>query len=396
MTRAVMLLMLAACNAPAPSLKIAFAGPPSQQCPSTDCAGVPMNCPSVMSIRIVDPPDRDPTHPLHSQCVPLTPDHNSDMCVVASVDLITKPLPVRDLEVQVALYPSTAIAVDPTNNSLLCPTTVQYSAATGFPVEQAPTPALGGNAFYHPGDQTVTVTLGCTDLDAINASCAGSKVVQVAASLESFKDRFPVTDVSVVDQLEVSVGEPRAIDNTFELSPNDTSLLTLQISGNGRPTWEGEASSPLTRYVCLKVRDNAAQSTATATCKLMIADQPVDLVGELLAKDQLDALLNALVLPEFPAQGLTVGIVVDQVGDPVPGAVVTAKQHNVAYQATDTEFSGMTTSDLGIFVSTDAPFGTEFSTEVTVGGSRQSLSGIGGLINGMATIVILRPAGLQL
>jgi hypothetical protein len=318
------------------------------------------------------------------------------MCVVASVDLVTKPLPVRDLEVQVALYPATAIAVDPTNNSLLCPTTVQYSTATGFPVEQAPTPALGGHAFYHPGDQAVTVTLGCTDLDAINASCAGSKVVQVAASLESFKDRFPVTDVSVVDQLEVSAGEPRAVDNMFELSPSDTSLLTLQINGNGRPTWEGEASSPLTRYACLKVRDNAAQSTATATCKLMTAGQPVELVGELLAKEQLDALLKALLLPEFPAQGLTVGIVVDQVGDPVPGAMVTAKQHKVAYQATDTEFSGMTTSDLGIFVSTDAPFGTEFSTEVTVGGSRQSLSGIGGLINGMATIVILRPAGLQL
>jgi hypothetical protein len=68
----------------------------------------------------------------------------------------------------------------------------------------------------------------------------------------------------------------------------------------------------------------------------------------------------------------------------------------VAYQAKDTEFSGAATSDLGIFVSTDAPFGTEFSTEVMVSGTRQTLTGIGGLIEGMATIVILRPAGRPL
>jgi hypothetical protein len=290
----------------------------------------------------------------------------------------------------------TAIGVNPTDMTLQCPQTVQYSAATGFPIEQAPTPALGGHTFYHPGDQTVTVTLGCTDLDAINASCAGAQLVDVAASLENFKDRFPVSDASVVDHLTVSAGEPHAVNNAFDLNPNDTSPLMLKIDGNGRPTWEGAVASPLKRYACLKVRDDAAESTATVTCRPMTPEQPLELVGELLAKEQLDTLLKPLLLPAFPPQGLTVGIVVDEVGDPVAGATITAKQHKIAYQAKVDEFSGTATSDLGIFVSTDAPFGTEFTTDVTLGGEQQTLSGIGGLIEGMVTVVILRPAGRQL
>jgi hypothetical protein len=392
MTRVAVIVMLAACNAPPPSLRIAFAGPPTQACPSTDCADVPMNCPSVISIRIVVPPDVDPDHPLLEQCQEMMPNGHSNMCVVASIDLVETPLPVQDLEVQVALYPTTAVGVNATGTALVCPNRVQYSAVTGFPVEQAPTPALGGHAFYHPGDQTVTVTLGCTDLDAINTSCAGLELVKVAASIENFEDRFPVLNDNV-QQLEVSAGEPRPLSNAFELFPRDTSPLTLQINGSGRPTWEGEVQSPFNNYACLKVWDNAAQSTATVTCRRVTADQPLELLGELMGKKLLDDLLKNLELTEFPSQGLTVGIVVDEVGDPIEGAVVTAKQSTVRYWAADSTFSGTATSDRGIFVSTDAPFGTEFSTEVMVGNTRQSVSAIGGLLVGMATIVILRPGG---
>lgn len=403
MARAAVILVLAACDAPAPSLNIAFAGPPSQSCRMDDrdgppaCADVSMKCPAVMGIRIVDPADADPEHSIYPQCTEMTPNGHKNMCVVATVPLLAPALPVRDLEVQIAVFPKPAIPVDPADvNHLVCPNNVQYSAATGFPVEQAPTPALGGRAFYHPGDQVVTVTLGCTDLDLLNSWCAGSEAVQVAALLENFKDRFQVTAPSVVDRLEVSAGEPRAVGNAFALNPTATTPLGLKIDGNGRPAWKGEITSPLIQYVCLKVRDNAAETTATATCTRVTPDQQLDLVGELLAKPQLDAVVKALLLPEFPPQGLTIGVVVDQVGDPVSGAVVTAKQHAIAYQATNDEFSGTATSGLGIFVSTDAPFGSEFSTDVVIGGTRQTLTGIGGLIEGMATIVVLRPAGRQL
>lgn len=396
MARAAVILVLAACDAPAPSLNIAFAGPPSQACPSTACGKVPMKCPAVMGIRIVDPTDPDPDHPMYPQCTEMTPNGHKDMCVVATVPLSAPALPVRDLEVQIAVFPKPAIPVDPADlNHLMCPNNVQYSAASGFPVEQAPTPALGGRAFYHPGDQAVTVTLGCTDLDTLNSWCAGSEAVQVAASLENFKDRFQVTDLSIVDRLDVSAGEPRAVGNAFELNPTATTPLAL-IDGNGRPAWKGEITSPLIRYVCLKVRDNAAETTATASCTRVTPDRELDLVGDLLAKSQLDAVVKALALPEFPPQGLTIGVVVDQVGDPVPGAVVTVKQYAIAYQANDFEFSGTATSGLGVFVSTDAPFGSEFSTDVVIGGIRQTLTGIGGLIEGMATIVVLRPEGQQL
>jgi hypothetical protein len=88
--------------------------------------------------------------------------------------------------------------------------------------------------------------------------------------------------------------------------------------------------------------------------------------------------------------------VVDEVGDPVTGAVVMAKQHAVAYETPGSGFSGVATSARGIFVATDAPFGTEFTTDVVIDGVRQSFSGVGGLIDGMVTVVILRPNGGQL
>ena len=163
----VVVLAIAACHTPPPQLQLAFAGPPSQACPSTDCATMQVKCQTVMSIRIVDPTDA--SSPYLSQCVLVSP-QQGDMCALAGVHLDPTPIPVRDLEVQVALYPATVIPRDPMNpDVLLCPTKVEYSAATGFPVEQAqaPTPALGGRAFYHPGDQAVVVTLGCTDRKSV-------------------------------------------------------------------------------------------------------------------------------------------------------------------------------------------------------------------------------------
>ena len=59
------------------------------------------------------------------------------------------------------------IPVDPTTGNLDCPTTISFSASSGFPDESAPSPAVGGRAFYHPNDALTTVELGCTDLDAL-------------------------------------------------------------------------------------------------------------------------------------------------------------------------------------------------------------------------------------
>ena len=383
---------IGACNTPTPRLRLAFAGPPSQACPSTNCAEVPMICETVMSIRIADPADT--TAPYLSQCS-LVDHQRKNMCALAVVDLEPTPLPVRELEVQVALYPATAIPTDPMNpGALLCPAKVAYSAATGFPVEQAPTPALGGHAFYHPGDEAVVVTLGCTDLAAINDSCVASDRVTVTATIEDFNTRFPVTGGSqgLADRLLVSVGEPRALDSTFVLNFPDIRWLA-RSSDQLPPTWGGDVDYLFNKYACLEVFEMTGQSTATVRCKRVPSRAGLELSGVWMGKPQLDEILLALGTTEFPNAGLTVGMVIDDVGNPVAGAIVSASTGTVAYPAPQGD--GLVTggtSTTGIFLSSDAVFGAEFSTG---GPGQPTISGIGGLVAGRATIVILQTSGPQ-
>ena len=387
MKHAVLILGLAACNTPTPRLSLVFAGPPSQACPATDCADIPMPCRTVMSIRISDPAST--TSAYLAECVEVPVNHDQDMCAISTVDLAPTAIPVRDLEVQVALYPLSMIQPDPKNPVLMCPARVAYNVATGFPVEQAPTPALGGNAFYHPGDETVVVTLGCTDLAAIAASCAVPDRVKVDATVLDFDTRFTVMggSPSLADRLRVSVGEPQERDNATVLDTADTRLLARSSPGP-IPRWSSETDLLFHQYACLEVLENAGQSTATLRCQAKSTAPAFALTGAWMAKDRLDELLGALRLPELPDQGLTVGVVVDGTGAPLGGQVVSPKQGTVEYLSLDgTSFvAGGATTAAGIFVSRDAPFGTEFTT---AGPGPLSVSGIGGRVSGRVTLVIL-------
>lgn len=351
-----------------------------------------MKCQTVMSIRIVDPTDA--SSPYLSQCVLVSPQHGN-MCALAAVDLEPTPIPVRDLEVQVALYPATVIPRDPMNpDVLLCPTKVEYSAATGFPVEQdqAPIPALGGRGFYHPGDQSVVVTLGCTDLGSIDASCVASNEMTVTATVKDFSTGLSVmgdNPPGVADRLRVSVGEPIASGSTFVLDPGDT--RSLNRSSSGSPvTWENAVDLPFRSYACIEVLDDVAQTTATLHCQPVIAGQRLDLSGlsgVWLEKMRLMQILTAFGFTGFPEGGLTLGMVVDNLGKPVAGAVVSASMGTVEYSP-DSQGNalgtGATAAD-GIFLSRDATFGTVFST-----GGAGGTPGIGGLVAGRLTVVILQ------
>lgn len=396
LARCVALGVLAACNTPTPTLLLRFAGPPSQACPSTECSQVPMTCKTVMSIRIVDPADT--TAPYLSQCIEVKPDRKEDMCSLGTVDLIEKPLPVRDLEVQVAVYPASAISIDPdAPDELRCPANVQYSAATGFPIEQSPTPALGGQAFYHPGDDSVTVTLGCTDLASINESCVTSNPLDVTASVDDFDTLFPVPGGSsgTASQLKVSVGEPKLLDGSYVLSGDDSRTLKPVIGNSMTATWADAIDLRFDKYVCVEVYETVAQSTAALRCRQVSAGSRLDLRGARISKETLQKLLGALepLEPppfEFPDKGLTIGIVADQAANAVPGIVVTPSMGTVKYQSTQGMLAGGSTSSTGIFLSTDAPFGATFSTS---GGGRTPISGIGGAVAGRVTIVILQFGG---
>jgi hypothetical protein len=379
----------AACGTPTPQLHILLSGGPSQACPSTDCTKVSLDCDAVMSIRIIDP--KDPTAPFLKQCDPIPLNGAHDMCSLRKVDLDPTPIPVRDLEVQVAIYPLSSIPVDPVTKELQCPTKVVYSGADGYPVEQSPSPSLGGHAYYHPGDAAVNVTLGCTDLRAINEDpvCIGPPKIDVTATVYDFDTRYSLGGTpSLASQLRVWVGEPRAFDTGYVLTPSDERELMLQDT-DLISTWQGGVDLPLQKYVCVEVLEDGPQNTSALRCKLVTPGPSLDLAGVRISKDTLGSILKALNLSDVPPEGLTVGVVVDQVFNAVSGVTVNAGGKDVKYLARPGVLEGTATSSLGIFVSADAPFGTVFSTSP----AQATIPAVGGKVTNKVTIVILQPLG---
>lgn len=387
---AALLVALVACNTPSPSLRIRITEGPTQSCDTLNCANVPLACKTWISIRIIDP--ADPQAPFLSQCQQIPPNRNRDLCSIASVDLETTALPITDLEVQVALYPESMITTDPLTGDDVCPSDIEYDAVNGFPVEGETTPALGGRGFYRPGDENIIVTLGCTNLELVNdATCVGLASVRVAATVDDFDTGLTV-GVTLADQLGVSTGEPRSDNNQFELNPSD--LTALERTVVFQPAWATDVDQLFVSTACLAVLEDAPQSTTTLTCQqAAVTDDDLTFTGVRLSKSSLDQILRTLSLTQFPPLGLTIGIVLDSDGDPLPGQVVTVPAGTtVQYLSSDrNSIVGTSTSGGllgGVFVTTDAPFGTSFST--SGGTPSATVTALGGRIQNKVTIVALR------
>jgi hypothetical protein len=301
---------------------------------------------------------------------------------------------LTDLEVQVALYPESMITTDPMTGADVCPSDTQYDAVNGFPIESEVSPAAGGRAFYRPGDETIFVTLGCTNLEAVNdAACVGVANVHVAASIDNFDTGLTV-DPAQADHLSVGVGEPRSFGGTYVLNPGDITPLDRTV--NFPPAWGTDVDHLFNTYACLSVLDDAAMSTTAVTCRAAaVTDGEIEFTGKpagaRLTKPSLDQILSALSLT-FPSQGLTIGVVLDRNGDPLAGQVVSAPGATVQYLSSDRKsIVGTSTSGGvlgGVFVSTDAPFGTLFTTSIPTPSS--IATAIGGRIEGKVTLAILR------
>jgi hypothetical protein len=383
---------IAGCNTPVPFLRIGPTEGPTQACPSTLCVEVPLLCPAIMSIRIVDP--KEPDKALLSQCSVVIP-NATQLCAIAGVDLKGDPLPVRDLDVQVALYPMSAALTDPAEpGSVLCPIP-QFSLASGFPIEQTPAPALGGHTIYRPGDAIVNVALGCTDLGAINDSCGSAGGIEVSATVNDFPTQVQVTDGAGAT-LRVELGEPRPAGDSYVIDPDDTQAL-MPVPDSPIRTWAGALMRKPDRHVCIDLLENAAATTATLTCQTATSATSLDLRGAWLKTGQLAEYLRALGISSVPNEGLTIGVVVDRNMNPVAGATVTlaASSGGAPGQLGTVQYltknrlglSGTATSDHGIFLSTNAGFGTEFTAHAF---NMTGASGVGGLVKGRVTIVVLQ------
>jgi hypothetical protein len=353
-------------------------------------------CDPVMSIRIVDPAadPADANGRYDDQCVPVLPGPGSTICSLNSVGLDpTKLIPVRDLAVQVAVFPGSAAPANPAGKRT-CPN-IAYSAATGFPIEQAVAPALGRQAFYHPGDSTVEVKLGCTDLSVTQAgaTCNNPGAGAATATILDFDSQVPVPvgQGEIANDLFVWTGEPHSFQGSYVLRPAD--LSPMKLDGNGTAHWTAEVAQAFDQYACVEVLENSAQSAALLHCTTA-ADASNELVGYWINRHTLDPILKeasavlGMGTGALPDNGLTIGLVVDAVsGAGVENvAVRPSGPGHITYLSPADGVSRDATFKNGWFVSDDTPFGTSFFAS----GARTA---IGGVVAGKITIVVLTMGG---
>ncbi len=386
-------LVMAACDPPTPIINLQLDDSSVGLCPSADCMAVSMTCRTWMGIRIIDP--AEPLTPYLTQCDEVPPDNKKDLCSIGGINLKDQSLPLRDLEVQVALFPESMITRDE-NGDPVCPADTQYDASSGFPIASEATPAVGGRSFYHPGDDKIVVPLGCTNLELIQG-CGGGGAIPVTAQVNDFD-----SGVTFTGEISVSVGQPIINDPFYVLGSSQLQVLD-PVPGQ---RWMGNVDQAFPSFACLAVLDDAPQSTTSVVCRKSMASDmaltwprlPIDMEqddefhvgsGVRLSKAALDQMLVALQLNAFPTHGLTIGIVLDKNGNPVENQQVISLGGTIKYLSADrTMVGGTTTSKSGVFASLDATFGTVFTA--TGGTPARAHSRIGGNIDGKITIVVLQ------
>jgi hypothetical protein len=117
-----------------------------------------------------------------------------------------------------------------------------------------------------------------------------------------------------------------------------------------------------------------------------------------IKKQKLQSLLSSFSLPpDFPAEGLTIGMVVDAEDSGLANYIVTTAPGNaggaggtVAYMPAVAGGPATATSNSGIFLSRDAPFGTIFSAR----GQTPMATAVGGLVAGKVTVVLIQPTAV--
>jgi hypothetical protein len=384
MVRALLLLGLVACQTPGAKIVYEISNDSDQSCGTSSCSDVGIPCDAVVSIRILRP--EDPAAPLVTICEPLPKNAHNDLCALSSIDLAAAPLelPKETLEVQMLIWPRDRVEIEGTGTFDCAKNEVLFDAR-GLPLSQAPGPAIGGHAYYHPGDEEVHVMLGCTDLDELR-SCNTNTTVEVTSTIQSFEN----IGVFLPDtNLNVAVGEPalRGTGSVWSLESQD--LVPLAATAGPVTIWAGTAQRDnLVERACTQVLEDTAQATATVQCTddgiPPDNELTINLPGTVLPKASLDQILTALGLLAFPENGMTIGIVVDGVGNPIQGLSVSAPGVGTIKYLDEfrTGFGGTATSKSGVFVSTDAEFPTKFS----VPGSPEY---VGGQIKEKVTIVVI-------
>jgi hypothetical protein len=391
------LVLSAGCDSD--TLKIAFqiSGGPVQACPSAavpaapTCADVSLGCDAVINIRIVRPASPEETYLPLCEVIPRD---RRDLCSLELIHLPARQLPKETLEVQVMIWPRYAVKEDPVTGELDCreiygrPVSIGFGVH-GFPEEMAPAPALGGRAYYHPGDEQTVVTLGCSDLPAVNRPVCTGQVELRAGVNELGSWLAPLSPQAPV---AVRVGEPRYAANRdeHEWSP----IVTLEPQPAEQRWGKTIEWLDVEESLCVEVIGTNGANVPTVRCARVDARARMfELAGTWLPASRLQRILAGLMFNDIPPQGLTLGVVLDAAGLPAAGyRVESSPQHAVKYLGMDDQVvTGGVTTPSGLFVSEDAPYGADFRAYQGQGTTERTRApAVGGKVNGKVTIAVLQ------
>jgi hypothetical protein len=359
----------------------------SMPCPAATCRSMELLCDATVSVRIIDA--ADPSRIYVDRCLPL--DAADDLCGLSALPLGGEEVPNTAVRVQVSIWPRAAVGDQ-------CPAQVSYDLQ-GLPQLLGNVPAIGGEQLVRLGDDDIDVALACPNIDALASdACLAGRPVKIGAGVDDFAQGRSV-DQATADYLILSAGEPmeRLTEDggtEWELRPTALSQLVPEAGGRGDPAWTGALDPAVEDVLCLEVL-HRTEGTPTATCRSMpSAVRSVELDGGYVPPALRDRVLTAIGLSALPPDGLVVGRVVDRNGAPVPGmSVLASPPASAVYISGDgarIEADLDETSTSGLFVSTDAAFGTLWSvygnSPAPVPASRPA---IGGRIRGHLTVVEL-------
>lgn len=381
--------LTAACgnDGPPPSftIKLALDTSSSHGCSSTECVSFGMSCGAALGVRIVDP---DSGEAFDEQCI-VVPAGES-LCELGGLPLTFPDLPEGTVSIEVALWHPEVVKTTPA----VCPT---YSFdAFGAPLLAAPYPAFGGSVYFDVGSgDTATVPLACGDPEQLQRSECLPPQTQVSAQVDDLEAGFFIEPDKAMD-FDVEVGEPRLVTvdpiNGGEkavLEPADTHTLRL-VNPAPIPFWGDDISAQFNNRACVTVLDKSEpQATTSVACSSVDGSaSSISLEGLHLPKDTLTKILQALSLGSFPDQGLVIGRVVDHLGAPTAGVILTVGTGTVLYLNEDRSSTEnqMQTASHGYFVSLDVPYDTQWSA-LQLDGRRENREYRAGLIEGKLSVV---------
>lgn len=360
-------------------------------CISNSCEAYGMSCGAVLAIDIYDLERGAPA--VASQCINVAP--ADSLCALENIqpNAFYGIAPNR-VRISVAMW---APGVLPGG---LCPTEDIFDEH-GVPIVGfMPQPAFGGATFFDVGSDAVEVVvpLSCTDAPQVDRQeCSGAETTRVLAEVEDIATVLDVTPEQATE-LDVGVAAPRQIPglpaSEYVIDGKDT--IKLEREDGPVPTFATDIEEPLGSTVCTVVFDrSAAESTASAVCRDLLGQpDPLEVPGVLVGKETVDAVLDAMMLEDFPRQGLVIGRVVDHAGMPLAGVSVTpdgvAEPDAVKYLNADLSAIKWTeTSASGFFASPVAPFGSRWTAVHNADGRREEGEPHAGLVRDKVSALII-------